>query len=184
MSEFEVFLKKTADFHGHICVGIALGTRISLAALKYLGLKPGVRNKNLIVYAEIDRCMTDAVQIVTRCTLGHRSLKYVDYGRFAATYVNLDTGKAVRGTVKEYFSNEDTIEKTLEKLARIPDSELVTLEEVTVNIPETDLPGSPIRKAICAVCGERVMDGREVYEKGKTLCRACANGKYYQEKNP
>jgi formylmethanofuran dehydrogenase subunit E len=183
MSDFDVYLKKAGDLHGHICTGIALGMKISLAAMKHLGLKPGERHKNLIVYTEIDRCMTDAVQTITGCSLGHRSLKHVDYGKFAATFVNLDTGKAVRGTVKEHFSNEETIEKTLEKLARIPDIELVTLEEVTINIPETDLPGQPVRKAVCANCGERIMDGREVKKGDKTLCRGCANGKYYHEVN-
>jgi formylmethanofuran dehydrogenase subunit E len=181
MSEFDEFLKEAEKFHGNICAGIALGTRISLAALHYLGIKPGVRNKNLIVYVEIDRCMTDAVQVVTHCSLGRRSLKHVDYGKFAATFVNTDTGKAVRGTVKEHFSNEDTVEKTLAKLAAIPDSQLVTLEEATVNIPKTDLPGEPILKAVCAVCGERVMDGREVKRGGNTYCRGCADGAYYQK---
>jgi formylmethanofuran dehydrogenase subunit E len=181
MSDFEVYLKKAGDFHGHVCAGIALGTRISLAAMKTLGLKPGVKNKNLIVYTEIDRCMTDAVQTITGCSLGHRSLKYVDYGKFAATFVNLDTGRAVRATVMEHFSNEDSIEETLKKLARIPDSELVTLQEVIVNIPETDLPGPPKNKAVCASCGERIVDGRGVNEGNKTLCRACAHGKYYSE---
>lgn len=181
MSEFDKYLKKAADFHGHICAGIILGTRISLAAMQYLGFKPGVRNKNLIVYTEIDRCMTDAVQIVTGCTMGHRSLKYIDYGKFAATFVNLATGRAVRGTVKEHFGNDISIEETLKKLAAIPDSELVTLEEVTVEIPPADLPGNPTRRAVCDSCGERVMDGREVREGDKTLCRACAHGKYYRE---
>jgi formylmethanofuran dehydrogenase subunit E len=181
MSDFDVYLKKAGDFHGHVCVGIALGTRISLAALRALGLKPGVKNKNLVVYTEIDRCMTDAVQTVTGSSLGHRSLKHVDYGKFAATFVNLNTGRAIRATVKEYFSSKDSIEETLKKLARIPDSELVTLREVTVNIPETDLPGPPKDRAICASCGERIVDGREINKGNKTLCRACANGPYYQE---
>jgi formylmethanofuran dehydrogenase subunit E len=182
MSDFDIYLKKAGDFHGHICAGIALGTRISLAAMKSLGIKPGVKNKNLIAYTEIDRCMTDAVQIVTGCSLGHRSLKYVDYGKFAATFVNLDTGKAVRGTVLEHFNNEDTIEKTLEKLARIPDRDLVTLQEVKINIPEIDLPGPPKDKAVCASCGESIMDGREVSKGNKVLCRACAYGSYYSLK--
>jgi len=181
MSDFDIYLKKAGDFHGHVCTGIALGTRISLAAMKALGLKPGVKNKNLVVYAEIDRCMTDAVQVITGCSLGHRSLKYVDYGKFAATFVNLDTGKAVRGTIKEYFSSGDSIEETLKKLARIPDSELVTLQEVTVNIPETDLPGLPKQKVVCSACGERIVDGRELIKNSKILCRACANGSYYCE---
>jgi formylmethanofuran dehydrogenase subunit E len=180
MSDFDVYLKKASDFHGHTCMGIVLGTRISLAAMKALKLKPGVRNKNLIVYAEIDRCMTDAVQVVTGCSLGHRSLKHMDYGRFAATFVNTDTGKAVRGTVKKHYGKEKPIEEQLKILAGISDSELVTLQEVTVNIPETDLPGMPTQKTVCATCGETVMDGREIVKAKKTLCRACANGSYYQ----
>jgi formylmethanofuran dehydrogenase subunit E len=181
MSDYDIYLKKAGDFHGHICMGIALGTRISLAAMKALGLKPGEKNKNLIVYTEIDRCMTDAVQTVTGCTLGHRSLKHVDYGKFAATFVNLETGKAVRGTVKEHYGNDKPIDEQLKILASIPDSELVTLQEVQVDIPDTDLPGHPLLKAVCIACGERIMDGREVKKGDKLLCRACANGKYYRE---
>jgi formylmethanofuran dehydrogenase subunit E len=181
MSDFDVYLKKAGDFHGHICAGIVLGTRISLVAMKALGLNPGKKNKNLIVYSEIDRCMTDAVQTVTGCSLGHRSLKHMDYGKFAATFVNTATGQAVRATVKEYIPNQDSIEATLKKIAAIPDSKLVTLQAVTVNIPQTDLPGLPVSKAVCAACGERIMDGREIIKSGKVLCRACANGSYYHE---
>jgi formylmethanofuran dehydrogenase subunit E len=180
MTEFDEFLKQAADFHGHICVGTALGTRIALAALKALGLEPGKRLKNLIVYAEIDRCMTDALQAVTHCSLGRRSLKHVDYGKFAATFVNTDTGKAVRATIKEHFGNDIPLEETLKKLAAIPDETLVTLQDVTVDIPSTDLPGPPARKAVCAACGETVMDGRAIMDGGKTFCRACARGGYYR----
>jgi iron complex transport system ATP-binding protein len=181
MSDFDIFLKKAGDSHGHICMGIALGTRISLAAMKALGLKPGERHKNLIVYAEIDRCMTDAVQVITGCSLGHRSLKHMDYGKFAATFINTDTGKAVRGFVREHYGNDDPIEVQLKNLARIPDSDLITLQEVTIDIPKEDLPGMPTQKAVCAACGETIMDGREVKEGNKTLCKACARGAYYKE---
>jgi len=182
MDNFEFYLKKAGDYHGHICAGIALGTKMTLAAMKALGLDPAVKNKNLIVYAEIDRCMTDAVQVITGCSLGHRSLKYVDYGKFAATYVNQDTGKALRASIKESFDSNGPIEEVSRIIARTPDSDMVNLQEVTVNIAETDLPGFPREKASCAVCGERIMDGREVKTGGRTLCRACANGKYYSEK--
>jgi formylmethanofuran dehydrogenase subunit E len=181
MSDFDLYLQKAGEFHGHVCAGIALGTRISLAAMRELGFKPGVKNKSLIVYTEIDRCMTDAVQTVTGCSLGHRSLKYVDYGRFAATFVNLGSGRAIRAMVKEHFANEATVEATLAKLARIPDHELISMQEVVVDIPETDLPGSPRRQAVCAACGERIMDGREVNGGGRVLCRACTGAAYYHE---
>jgi formylmethanofuran dehydrogenase subunit E len=75
MNDFNYYVKKAGDYHGHACAGIALGTKITLAAMKYLGLDPVVKNKNLVVYTEIDRCMTDAIQAITGCTLGHRSLK-------------------------------------------------------------------------------------------------------------
>ena len=182
MTEFEKYLQKAADFHGHACVGIALGTRITLAAMHALGLEPGVKTKKLIVYTEIDRCMTDAVQAITGCSLGRRSLKYVDYGKFAATFINIETGKALRATVKEHFGNDKPIEETLKLLSAIPDNKLVTLQEVVVDIPAADLPGPPSKTAICAVCGERIMDGRWITDGEKTLCMACGSGGYYREK--
>ena len=181
MKGFDYYVKKSGDFHGHACAGIALGTKITMAAMQALGLDPEKKNKNLIVYTEIDRCMTDAVQAITGCTLGHRSLKHADYGKFAATFVNTDTGKAVRATIPEHISNEATIEETLCKISHIPDNELVMLQEVTVQIPETDLPGSPREKAVCASCGERVVDGRQVKKGGKTLCKSCAGNSYFQK---
>jgi formylmethanofuran dehydrogenase subunit E len=180
-NDFEFYLKKAGDFHGHVCAGIALGTKMTLAAMKALGLDPQVRNKNLIVYAEIDRCMTDAVQVITGCSLGHRSLKYVDYGKFAATFINLDTGRAVRATIREGFDSSGPIEEVSRTIAQMPDSDLVILQDVRVAIPETDLPGRPKKRAYCSACGERIMDGREVVRGDRVLCRACAQGKYYSE---
>jgi formylmethanofuran dehydrogenase subunit E len=182
MSDFEFYLKKVGEHHGHICGGIALGTKMTLAAMKALGLDPGVKNKNLIVYTEIDRCMTDAVQVITGCSMGHRSLKFIDYGKFAATFVNLETGKALRATIKESFDSNGPIEEVSRRIAQTPDKDMVILQEVKVAVPATDLPGSPSHKAICAVCGERVMDGREVFLDGKTVCRGCAQGNYFTEK--
>jgi formylmethanofuran dehydrogenase subunit E len=182
MNNFKFYLNKVETYHGHICAGIALGTKMTLATMKELGLDPDVKNKNLIVYVESDRCMTDAVQIITGCSLGHRSLKHIDYGKFAATFVNLDTGKALRATIRESFDSKGQIEEVCGEIARIPDKELVILQEVKVNIPETDLPGPPRERAYCSKCGERIVDGREINRDGIILCRACANGKYYLEK--
>ena len=179
MSEFEFFLKKVGDYHGHICGGIALGTKMTLAALKALELTPGTRNKNLIVYVEIDRCMTDAVQVITGCSLGHRSLKHIDYGKFAATFINTESGKALRATIKENFDSSGPVEEMCRRVESIPDSDMVILQEVEVDIPADDLPGSPRHKVYCAVCGERVMDGREVNRENAALCRACAGNRYY-----
>jgi iron complex transport system ATP-binding protein len=181
MNDFELYLKKAGDYHGHICAGIALGTKMTLAAMKALGMDPAIKNKNLIVYAEIDRCMTDAVQVITGCSLGHRSLKYADYGKFAATYINTETGKALRASIKESFNSSGPIEETIKLVGQTPAEDFVILKEVRVNISENDLPGFPRNKTNCAVCSERIMDGREIKKGNQDICRACANGKYYQE---
>ena len=181
MSDFEFYLKKAGEAHGHVCGGIALGTRISLAAMKSLGLDPSEKNKNLVVYVEMDRCMTDAVQTTTGCSLGHRSLKHVDYGKLAATFVNLDSGKAVRATVRDRGPADESMEEMVRRISRTPDSELVALREVAMHVPDTDLPGPPKTRVICAACGEGVMDGREVVRDGRMLCRGCAGGTYYAE---
>jgi formylmethanofuran dehydrogenase subunit E len=181
MEDYEYFLKKVGDFHGGCCVGIALGTRMTLAAMRYLGLDPHRKEKNIIAYAEIDRCMTDAVLVITGCTLGRRSLKHIDYGKFAVTLVNQTAGKAVRATIRRVFSSQGNKEETLREIEFIPEEELVTLQEVEVIIPENDLPGSPRKTTVCDICGERVVDDRDIERDGFTLCRGCANGAYYTE---
>jgi formylmethanofuran dehydrogenase subunit E len=178
VSEFETYVKKVGDYHRHVCFGIAMGTKMTLAAMKHLRLDPVVKNKNLIVYAEIDRCMTDAIQVISGCTLGHRTLKYVDYGKFAATFVNLTTNKAVRATIRESCEIKGNPQEVVEKMAQLPENEGVYIQEVMVDIAETDLPGLSKKRENCSVCGERIMDGRDVSRGGKLLCRACANGKY------
>lgn len=180
MENFDFHLEEAAKFHGHACVGIAMGTKITLAALHALGVDPTRKTRDLIVYAEIDRCMTDAVQAITGCSLGRRSLKHVDYGKFAATFVNVATGKAVRATIREDFSTKGPKEEIIRSITQTPYTDMVILQEVQVMIPETDLPGPPREKAVCAACGERVVDARAVVRDGATFCRACAGGAYYK----
>lgn len=179
MENFDFHLEEAAKFHGGVCVGIAMGTKITLAALGALGLDPSRKTRDLIVYTEIDRCMTDAVQAITGCSLGRRSLKHVDYGKFAATFVNIVTGKAVRATIREDFSTRGPKEEVIRSIALTPYNDMVILQEVQVMIPETDLPGPPREKAVCTACGERVVDARVVVRDGATFCRACADGAYY-----
>jgi formylmethanofuran dehydrogenase subunit E len=182
LNDIEFYINKAGEFHGHICVGIFLGTKMTLAALKTLGLDPGIKNKQLLVYTEVDRCMTDAIQAITGCSLGHRSLKFVDYGKFAATFVNLETGKAIRTTIKKQFDSKSPVEEVRKIVLETPEEELVILQEVTVEIPETDLPGPTRRKTYCSICGEKIVDGKEVTNKGKILCRPCVKDKYYKVK--
>jgi formylmethanofuran dehydrogenase subunit E len=175
---FEEDLKKAGEFHGHICAGIIIGVRLARAGLEYLGIDDPAKNRDFIVYCEIERCLTDAVQSVTGVSLGKRRLKIRDYGKMAACFVDMNTGKGVRLVCFGNVNAPDGAD-LVEFFGRIPDSELFRTEPVTVSIPAEDLPGRPVRSAVCSVCGEKVMDARDVTHEGKIFCRACFGGAYY-----
>jgi formylmethanofuran dehydrogenase subunit E len=183
MSDYDILFTKAREFHGHVCPGIVLGTRLTLAGLRELGMNPHEPNKDLIVFMEIDRCGTDAVQAITGCSLGHRSLKFRDYGKFAATFVDIGTGKAVRVAVNEKNrTKHDQMERSevLRVLAEIPEEEILTVRPVIVQLRKEDVPGIPSYKTTCTRCGEQIMDHREVVVDEKEVCRSCAEGSYYQ----
>lgn len=188
---FENLLDESVKIHGHLCPGQILGVRMSMLGLKKIGIKdPKDKDrKNLMVFVEIDRCATDAVQSVTGCSPGKRTLKLLDYGKMAVTFKNLKTGKAVRilakdeskDRAKNYFPEiADKYQCQTAAYKIMSDDELFEWEDVKVEIPEQDMPGRPIKRVRCDKCGEYVQDMREVYLDGKVLCKACAGGAYYK----
>jgi formylmethanofuran dehydrogenase subunit E len=181
MSDYETLLEKAKKFHGDLCPGIVLGTRMTIAGLRELGMDPLEKNRNLIVYVEIDRCAADAIQAITGCSLGHRTLKHVNYGKFAATFVNAENGDAVRVAVAERSGPAGSDRKNIVKnLAAVSESDLLRIRKVTVAIPDEDLPGFPRSRVNCSICGEQVLDSKEVVADGKPVCRSCASGAYYK----
>jgi formylmethanofuran dehydrogenase subunit E len=191
---FEALLQESAKMHGHLCPGQVLGVRMSMLGLREIGvLDPkGAQRKNFIVFVETDRCATDAVQSVTGCSLGRRTMKFMDYGKMAATYMNLITGRAVRivareesrEKAKEYFPGiENKYAGQLEAYKVMADAELFDVMEVAVKVRPEDMPGRPLRRVQCDSCGEHVQDRREVFRDGKVLCAPCAQGGYYAVKD-
>ncbi len=187
---FDELLKESARLHGHLCPGQVLGVRMAIRGLKEIGIDDpkGRDRKNLIVFVEMDRCATDAVQSVTGCSLGKRTMKFMDYGKMAVTFVNLSTGKAVRIVAKEearerarklFPEIEDKYKAQLEAYKVMSDDELFEAMPVIVRLRPEDMPGRPLRRVKCELCGEYVQDMREVRNNGKTLCRPCAEGGYY-----
>jgi formylmethanofuran dehydrogenase subunit E len=193
--DFEELLRESVKTHGHLCAGQVLGVRMSTLGLREIGINDpkGKDRKSLLVFVEMDRCATDAVQSVTGCSLGKRSMKYLDYGKMAATFLNLKTGKAMRiiaredsrEKAKEYFPElENKYAGQLEAYKIMSDKELFNAMEVTVKVAPEDMPGRPLRRVPCDSCGEHVQDMREVYQYGRVLCVACAKGGYYEMKEP
>lgn len=193
MENFEALLAESVKTHGHLCPGQVLGVKMSMLGLKEIGIEDpkGRDKKNIIVFVEMDRCATDAVQSVTGCSLGRRTMKFMDYGKMAATFMNLKTGMAVRviaredarEKAKEIFPEiENKYQAQLEAYKVMSDKELFDIMEVDVELRPEDMPGRPLRRIKCDLCSEYVQDMREVYREGKILCKPCADGGYYTEK--
>ena len=193
MEAFEELLKSSADAHGHLCPGQVVGVRMAMLGCRLIGLdEPRRRDqiKKLIIYVEMDRCTADAVAHVTGVKLGRRSLKFMDYGIMAATFVNLETGKAFRVVSTEEARDlvavyaPEIAEKYPQQLAaykRMPDSVLFRVQEVSVKIDDCDLPGPTRFRARCNRCGQVVRDQREVIENDQVLCKPCAQETYFAD---
>ncbi|MDT8377332.1 MAG: FmdE family protein [Desulfotignum sp.] len=192
MEFFETLLQESSKAHGHLCPGQVVGVRMAMEGCRCIGLdnpRALPQIKKLIVYVEMDRCASDAISFVTGASLGRRSLKFVDNGIMAATFVNLETGRAVRIVCRESARTlaasraahiQDRHRQQLEAYKHMSCDELFTIQAVQVDVAACDMPGPTRFKAVCQKCGQVVRDKREVMKNGKILCRPCAWGTYFQ----
>jgi formylmethanofuran dehydrogenase subunit E len=183
------YLELAEQAHGHLCAGQVLGVRLAMLGLRELGIEDPVKErKRLVTYVEIDRCVTDAVALVADCRLGKRALKFRDWGKVAATFVDLKNGRAVRIAAKEsskqaareLFPGLDKEAGQQKAYAQLAEEVLFDKQWVKVEVPPEDLPGFKGPRVVCAQCGEGINFKREVVVNDRTLCRSCAGEKYYE----
>ncbi|MCJ8501330.1 FmdE family protein [Desulfatitalea alkaliphila] len=191
MKPFDLILQESAAAHGHLCPGQVVGVRMALLGCRLIGLVEPTQPdqiKKLIVYVEMDRCTADAVAHVTGVKLGRRSLKHMDYGIMAATFLNLSTNQAYRVISTEeardlvaVYAPEipDKVPQQLTAYRRMPDSVLFKVQKVHVQLKGCDLPGPTRRKVTCTRCGQVIRDGREVFIDNHPVCRPCTNDCYF-----
>jgi formylmethanofuran dehydrogenase subunit E len=190
MKSLEEYLLLAAQDYGHMCPGQVLGVRMAMLGLRKLGIdEPVQQRKRLLTFVEIDRCATDAVSLVTGCRLGKRSLKYLDYGKVAATFVDLETHRAVRVAARDdarakakgmFPGLADLSQQQLEAYKVMGDADLFTVHWVRVKLTPEDLPERPRSRVTCEQCGEGINDGRDQRVEGRILCRNCAGESYYE----
>jgi len=191
MKSLDEYLKDAERAHGHICAGQVLGVRMAMLGLVQLGIEDpqGKDRKRLVTFVEIDRCATDAVAVVTGCRLGKRALKFRDWGKVAATFVDVASGKAVRIAAKESSKalarslHPEIANKNQQQMLayrKMRDDDLFDLQWVKVELPPEEFPGYKGERVVCEKCGEGINFKREVRRDGKVLCRACAGESYYQ----
>jgi formylmethanofuran dehydrogenase subunit E len=180
------FLEEATTFHGHLCPGVVLGVRMATVGCREVGVeRPREAGKGLAVFVEIDRCATDAIQVVTGVSVGKRTLKHMDYGKMAATFVNVPADRAVRVVAREearclaraWAPGESDPRKAQTFAYRVmPEVELFRTEPVMVHAASLDRRRV---RVLCDACGEAVNYRREVRRGGRTLCRPCSGESYY-----
>jgi len=189
MSDLQFLLDQSSSRHNHLCPRQVLGVRIALAGAAALDMDVPRNDKRLLVIVESDGCFSDGVEVVTGATMGHRTLRLEDYGKMAATFIDVKTERAVRvapsldvrqrayayapGERRHYFAQ-------LTGYQAMPDHELLTVQEVTLTTPVEVIVSRPVVRTNCDRCGEEIVNEREVFVNGETLCQGCAGPGYYR----
>lgn len=191
MQELQELLDLSSRDHDHLCPRQILGVRMGLAGLKALGYTAYPNGKRVLVLAETDGCFTDGLIAATGCTVGHRTLRIVDYGKVAATFIEVATGRAIR-----LAPQLDVRQQAVMALPDIPkpyqaqmqayqillETDLFSYVEVELATPVEKIVSEAGRRVNCARCGEEIINEREVHQDGQVFCQACALGAYYQQR--
>jgi len=191
VKSLDEYLRDAEQAHGHLCAGQILGVRLAMLGLQKLGVEDphGKDRKRLVTFVEIDRCATDAVAVVTGCRLGKRALKFRDWGKMAATFVDVNSGKAIRIAAREsskalarqlHPEIENKNQQQMLAYREMSDDDLFATQWVKVELPAEEFPGYKGERTNCEKCGEGINFRREVRREGKTLCRSCAGESYYE----
>jgi len=191
MKSLDEYLADAAQAHGHLCAGQVLGVRMAMLGVQKLGIDDprGKDRKRLVTFVEIDRCATDAIAVVTGCRLGKRALKFKDWGKMAATFVDIANTRSVRVAAREsskalargmHPEIEDKNQQQMLAYREMRDDDLFDVQWVNVELPPEEMPGYKGERIVCARCGEGINFRREVQRAGETLCRACAGERYWE----
>ena len=190
MKTLDQYLSDAEQAHGHLCAGQVLGVRLAMLGLEKLGIEDprGKDRKRLVTFVEIDRCATDAIAVVTGCRLGKRALKFRDWGKLAATFIDVESGKAVRIAAREsskalaremHPEIESKNQQQMLAYREMSEQELFDVQNVKVELSPEEFPGFKGERIVCEECGEGINFKREVRREGRILCRGCAGENYF-----
>jgi formylmethanofuran dehydrogenase subunit E len=188
IARVEELLVASSALHRHLCPRQVLGVRMGLLAGELLELALPQTGKRLLTIVETDGCFADGVAVTANCWVGRRTMRVEDYGKVAATFVDtrsefawrIHPHPAARHTAREYApAARNRWEGMLLGYQRMPVEELLVAQRVTLTRPLAAILSRPASRALCACCGEEIINEREVVQDGAILCCACASGAYY-----
>lgn len=191
MRDLQATIQALSLRHDNLCPRQILGVRMALAGAEALGLELPRKDKNLVVISETDGCFVDGLEVAAGISPGQRTLRIEDYGKVAATFINVLTSDAVRlapqPDVRERafdYVPEETRHYFAQLLGyqRMSDSELFSFTAVKLSPSIEEIVSLPGLRVNCCVCGEEIMNEREVMAEGLAYCRTCFGTGYYREK--
>ncbi len=180
MRTFEEDVARAVEYHGHLCSGQCIGVKMARYGMSLLSLDPEADRKRIAVFVECDRCPADSIGIVTGTRVGKRTFKWFDYGKVAASFIDLETRRAVRIHRKKRMHPADG-EDMIQFYKNLPEEEIFSVQDVVIDLTPGDLPGPPCEIVFCAECGEDVTDAKHTVKDGKPVCKACAGQAYYSK---
>ena len=182
-------LAESAARHKHVCPRQVLGARMGLLGARLLDIAVPDAGRRLLAFVETDGCAADGVAAATGCTVGHRTLRVVDYGKVAATLVDARAGRAVRLVPRRESrvlarrvapQARSRWHAQLEAYQVMPDEDLLGVQWVELTTSLNRLLSKPGVRAVCQACGEEIINERQVARDGDILCRFCAGDGYYR----
>jgi len=178
----------SAAHHRRICPRQVLGVRTGLFAGQILELALPQQDKRLLAISETDGCFVDGISAATGCYVGRRTLRIEDYGKTAVTFTDTLTEQAIRiapqGHARELAwdyapSARNKWEAQLIGYQHIPDELLFQWQWVELTVPVKQIIGQAGKRVSCEICGEEIINQREVIHEGTILCRSCAGASYF-----
>ena len=189
MPTLSELLDQSSALHKHLCPRQVIGVRMGLQVESLFGLELPQTNKRLFTFVETDGCFADGVSVATGCWLGRRTMRLIDYGKVAATFVDTQTERAVRiwphPDCRALASNYVVDARSrwhamLEAYQLMPADELLCWRKVDLTVSLKAIISRAGVRVNCEMCGEEIINQREVLEDGLTLCRSCAGDGYYR----
>lgn len=188
MTQLAELLAESTALHRHLCPRQVLGVRMGMYAAHLLDLNLPQTNKRLLTLVETDGCFADGVSVATGCHMGRRTMRLIDYGKVAATFIDTRTKRAVRiaphRQSRQRACDLQPLAKSrwhaqLDAYQALPFEQLLTATFVDLTLDIDAIISRPGLRVNCEQCGEEIINQREVILGDRTLCRSCADGAYY-----
>ncbi|MCA9958721.1 MAG: TraR/DksA C4-type zinc finger protein [Anaerolineales bacterium] len=189
MHKLQSLLDESAAHHNHLCPRQVLGVRMGLLGGQVLGIDVPQTAKRMFVFVELDGCGMGGIATATGCFVRRRTMRVLDFGKLAATFVDMENGRSVRihphPQNREYAiaalpDEPDHWQRQLAAYQFLPDEQLFIVEAVELTVSMEKIISQPGLRVLCAQCGEEISNERQVVENGRILCRACAGATYYR----